>query len=105
MADKLHSVNEKEARDAVYEALKAEGVKITKTLVDKVMDKANDLAFNALVSGKAIKAQGLGTLEVRAHSERHYVLPDGTTGTAPAGFHVEFVESKKLLEALNSVKA
>ena len=103
--DKLHTLNEKEQREAVHAALEAEGVKITKTLVDKIMDKQGDLLFNALVSGKGIKIQGLGTLEVRAHAERHYKLPDGTEGTAPAGFHVEFVESDKLLTAMNTTEA
>ena len=103
--NKLDTLNEKEQREAVYAALKAEGIEVTKTLVDKIMDKQNDLLFNALASGKGIKVQGLGTLEIRPHSERNYRLPDGTTGTAPAGYHVEFVESKKLLTAMNTVTA
>jgi nucleoid DNA-binding protein len=105
MADKLHSINEKEARDAVHAALEKDGVKVTKKLVDQVMDKASDLSFNALVAGKAIKIQDLGTLEVRAHAERDYVLPNGDKGTAPEGFHVKFVESEKLKRTLNTTEA
>ena len=103
--DKLHTLNEKEQREAVHSALEADGVKVNKTLVDKIMDKQNDLLFNALASGKGIKVSGLGTLEVRPHAERNYKLPNGTTGTAPAGFHVEFVESDKLLTAMNTTEA
>jgi len=100
--DKLNTLNEKEQREAVHASLTADGIKVTKTLVDQIMDKQNDLLFNALVAGKGVKAQGLGTLEVRPHSERNYKLPNGTLGTAPAGFHVEFVESDILLEAMNA---
>jgi len=103
--DKLHTLNEKEQREAVHTALEADGIKVTKTLVDKIMDKQNDLLFNALAGGKGIKVSGLGTLEVRPHAERNYKLPNGTTGTAPAGFHVEFVESDKLLTAMNTTEA
>lgn len=103
--NKLDTLNEKEQREAVFSALKADGVEVTKTLVDKIMDKQNDLLFNALASGKGIKVSGLGTLEVRPHAERNYKLPNGTTGTAPAGYHVKFVESDKLLTAMNTVSA
>ena len=102
MATALKSINEKEAREAVHASLTADGIKVTKTLVAQVMDKASDLSFNALVAGSALKIQGLGSLEVRPHVERNYKLPDGTTGTAPAGFHVKFVESDKLIEAMNA---
>jgi nucleoid DNA-binding protein len=100
--EKVKSFNEKEQREAVHAALTAEGVEVTKTLVDKIMDKQSELAFNALVAGSSIKFNGLGTLEVRPHTERKYKLPNGTMGTAPAGFHVGFVESDKLLEAMNA---
>jgi len=103
--DKLHTLNEKEQREAVHAGLEADGVKVTKTLVDKIMDKQGELLFNALSTGKGIKVQGLGTLEIRPHAERNYKLPNGTTGTAPAGFHVEFVESDKLLTAMNTTQA
>jgi len=102
MADKLKSINEKEAREAVHASLKKDGVEVSKTVVDQIMDKAADLSFNALVKGASIKVSGLGTLEVRSHTERSYKLPDGTVGKAPAGFHVQFVESDKLLEAMNA---
>lgn len=100
--NKENSINEKEAREAIYAALKAEGVEVTKIMVDRIMDKADDLAFKALVDGKSIKVRGLGTLEVAEHKERRYKLPDGTTGTAPAGKHVRFKESEKLKTAINS---
>jgi nucleoid DNA-binding protein len=69
------------------------------------MDKQNDLLFNALAGGKGIKVSGLGTLEVRSHEERDYVLPDGTKGTSDAGLHVKFVESDKLKAAINTTEA
>jgi len=102
MAKAIKSINEKEAREAVHAGMVADGHKVTKTVVDQIMDKASDLSFNALVAGNAIKIQGLGTLEVRSHAERKYKLPDGTIGTAPAGFHVQFVESDILLDAMNA---
>ena len=102
MATALKSINEKEAREAVHASLTADGIKVTKTLVDQVMDKASDLSFNALVAGSSIKVQGLGSLEVRSHAERSYKLPDGTVGTADAGYHVQFVESGILLDAMNA---
>ncbi len=102
MAKAINSINEKEAREAVHASLTADGIKVTKTLVDQIMDKASDLSFNALVAGFSIKVSGLGTLEVRSHAERNYKLPDGTLGTAPAGFHVQFVESDILLDAMNA---
>jgi len=101
----LDTLNEKEQREAVWAALDADGVKVTKTLVDKIMDTQNDLLYNALVAGKGIKISGLGTLEIRHHAERNYKLPDGTTGTAPEGYHVTFVESDKLLTDMNTVEA
>lgn len=108
MADKLNSINEKEARAAVHAALTAKGIKVTKTLVDQVMDTATDLSVNALVAGHAIKVQGLGTLEIRTHKGGNYKVPDPLnagqflTGVAPAGKHVLFVESDSLLEAMNA---
>ena len=100
--NKENSINEKEAREAIYAELKKQGIEVTKVLIDKIMDVADDLAFKALVDGKSIKVRGLGTLEVAEHKERHYKLPDGTEGTAPAGKHIRFVESRKIKEALNS---
>jgi len=103
--DALHTLNEKEQREAVHAGLADDGIKVTKTLVDQIMDKQNNLLFNALSGGKGIKVSGLGTLAVVTHQERNYKLPDGTTGTAPEGFHVRFVESDILLDAMNSTEA
>jgi nucleoid DNA-binding protein len=100
--NKLNTLNEKEQRDAVHASLEAKGIKVTKTLVNQIMDTQNDLLFNALASGKGIKVSGLGTLAVVTHQERAYKLPNGTTGTAPAGYHVRFIESDNLLESLNA---
>lgn len=108
MADKIKSINEKEAREAVHAALVSKGVKVTKTVVDQVMDAVTDLSIKALVAGSAIKVQGLGTLEIRTHKGGNYKVPDPLnagqflTGTAPAGKHVLFVESDSLLEAMNA---
>ena len=103
---KENTLNEKEQREAVHAALTADGVKVTKTLVDQVMDKAGSLSFNAFVAGKGIKVSGLGSLNVAHHAERAYKVPDGKggflTGTAPAGVHVLFVESDLLLDAMNA---
>lgn len=95
------SINQKESVDFIHEALKAEGKDVTKADIDRVLDKARDLSINALIQGKDIKVRGLGTLKVSEHQERNYKLPDGTTGTAPAGVHVLFVESDSLLDAMN----
>lgn len=98
----LNSINQKESVDAIHESLKADGHDVTKADIDRVLDKSRDLAVGALVAGKSIKVRGLGSLVVKEHQARDYKLPDGTTGTAPAGFHVLFVESDSLLEAMNS---
>ena len=107
--NKLHTLNEKEQREAVYQGLTADGIKVTKTLVDQIMDKQGDLLFNALVAGKGIKIQGVGTVAVAEHKERPFKVPDGKggfiTGTTPAGVHVTFNESDKLLDAMNNVTA
>lgn len=108
MAKAINSINEKEAREAVHASLTADGIKVTKTLVDQVMDKAQDLTKNALVAGQAVKVQGLGTLEIRTHKGGAYKVPDPLnegqflTGIAPAGKHVLFVESDDLLSAMNA---
>ena len=93
--------------------------KISKYLVDKVLDKAHVLTINALKSGQAIKVSGVGTLEVRNHKARNYSVPtvdaNGTVVrdangnavmqsiTAPAGKHVTFVISKGLYEDMNTL--
>lgn len=106
------SINQKESVDFIYEALKIEGVKVTKTLIDKVLDKSRDLAINALVEGSEIKIRGLGTLAIRTHEASAFKTPildvngvatgEFRTGTTPAGKHILFVESDSLLEAMNS---
>ncbi len=106
-----NSINQGESIDFIHEALEAEGIKITKADIDRVLDKARDLSINALVQGQAIKIRGLGTLEIREHKARPYKTPvldaDGKhtgewkEGTTPAGKHVEFVESDSLLDAMN----
>ena len=106
--DKLNTLNEKEQREAVHASLTADGIKVTKTLVDQVLDKASDLTENALIAGSGIKVQGLGTLEIRTHAETAYKVPHPTiagefiTGTTPAGKHVLVVESDSLLEKMNA---
>jgi len=106
--NKLNTLNEKEQRDAVYSALKKDGVKITKTLLNKVMDKQNDLMIQALTSGKGIKISGLGSIVVATHKARAFKVPNGKggfiTGLSPAGFHVRFDESAKLYKAMNNFK-
>jgi len=107
------SINQKESVDFIYEALKLEGVKVTKTLIDAVLDKSRDLAINALIEGSEIKVRGLGTLAIREHKERPFRTPimneDGThsgnwkEGVSPAGKHILFVESDKLLDAMNDL--
>ena len=104
-----NTINEKEARDVIYDSLKAGGVEITKTLLDKVLDKSTDLAIAGLAKGMGIKMQGLGTLEVRTHVERTRKVPvkneDGTWGTkevtTPAGRHVALEISDSLMTELN----
>lgn len=105
------SINQKESVDFIHEALEAEGVEVTKTLIDKVLDKARDLSINALIQGQDIKVRGLGTLAIREHKERPFKTPvldeDGNhtgewkEGITPAGVHVQFVESDSLLESMN----
>jgi len=102
----VNTLNEKEQREAVHKALTEKGIKVTKTLVDQVMDTQNDLLFNALRSNTGVKLQGVGTLEVRTHSERSFKVPDGKggfrEGVSPAGLHVKFVEADSLLTAMNA---
>ena len=104
---KENSINEKEAVVAIHTALTNDGVKISKYLIDRVMDKAHDLSFAALSKGQAIKVQGLGTLEVRNHIATAYSVPDGNgsfrTGITPAGKHVTFVIAKKLKKSINTL--
>ncbi|MBL0702563.1 MAG: HU family DNA-binding protein [Sulfurospirillum sp.] len=102
MSNAIESVNQKESIDAIYVSLKNDGHDVTKADIDRVLDKSRDLAINALVRGLDIKVRGLGTLAVRTHEARAYKLPNGKTGTAPAGVHVLFVESDSLLEAMNT---
>ncbi len=96
------SINQKESIDFIHESLTKEGVKITKTDIDRVLDKSRDLAINALIMGQDIKVRGLGTLKVVPHEARPYTLPDGTKGVKEAGVHVRFVESDSLLDAMNN---
>jgi len=115
MTNAERSINQKESIDFIYEALQLEGVKVTKTLIDKVLDKSRDLAINALIEGSEIKVRGLGTLAIRDHAETPYKVPkkDPVTGAVlvgefiegvtPAGKHILFVESDSLLDAMNGV--
>jgi len=104
---KENSINEGEAVAAIQKSLTNDGVKISKYLVNKVMDKAHDLTIEALKRGQAIKVQGVGTLEVKDHQARHYRVPD-ENGTlrdvdAPAGKHVTFVISRGLYKDINTL--
>jgi len=116
--DALNTVNEQEAREAVHAELTARGITVTKTAVDQILDVASDLSIAALASGKGVKVQGLGTLEIRQHQARAYKVPNKlvedpanpgtflprtyTTHNAPAGFHIGFNSSDSLLDALNA---
>ena len=106
--NKLDTINEQEARVAVHAALEAKGIKVTKTVVDQVMDTATDLAIAGLSAGKGIKVRGLGTLEVREHAESTYKVPDVKnpgqflTGVIPAGKHIAFNASDAVENALNA---
>ena len=104
---KENSINEKEAVNAIHTALTSEGVKVSKYLIDKVMDKAHDLTIGALKAGQAIKVSGVGTLEVRNHIATPYQVPDGNgsfhTGISPAGKHVTFVISRGLYKDINTL--
>ena len=104
------TINETEARAIIHEALSVDGIKITKTLLDQVLDKSKDMAIAGLAKGVGIKMQGLGTIEVRTHQERTRKVPvknaDGTWGTntvtTPAGRHVALEVSDKLMTELNA---
>jgi len=78
----LQSLNEKEQREAVHAALLAKGVKVTKTLVDQVLDVSGDLLASALTQGMAIKFQGIGTIQPSAHKATTFKVPalDPVTG-------------------------
>lgn len=113
--NKLNTLNEKEQRTAIHAKLTENGIKVTKTLVDQVLDVAGDLTFNALIQGKGIKVQKLGSLEPSIHKATTYKVPvldeDGLAipgefreGVVPAKLHVRFVESDVLLEAMNTVQ-
>ena len=103
------TINEAEARAKVYEALTAKGIKVTKTLVDQIMDTQTDLAIAGLVKGMGIKIQGLGTLAVHTHEERTRKVPVKDENgdytyveiTSPAGRHIKLETSEKLLNELN----
>jgi len=115
---KENTINEAEARAFIHAKLTEDGVTITKTLLDKVLDTASDLSIAGLIAGQGIKIQGLGTIEVRKHQARTYSVPNKlvedpdnpgqflprtfTTVDAPAGRHIVINTSPSLLEALNS---
>ena len=105
--NKENTINEKEARDAIYEALKEDGVKVTKDLLDKVLDKATDLAIAGAKKGYGIKFQGLGTLTIVNMKERNYKVPDGkggwVEGTTPAHKTIHFKISDKLKQEMNTL--
>ena len=108
--NKIETINETEARDLIHASLKADGIEITKTLLDQVLDRSKDMAIAGLAKGVGIKMQGLGTIEVRTHQERTRKVPvknaDGTWGTrlvtTPAGRHVALEVSDKLMTELNA---
>lgn len=79
---KEQSLNEKEQRAAVHAALLAKGIKVTKTLVDQVLDTSADLLASALTQGMAIKFQGIGTIQPSAHKATTFKVPvlDSVTG-------------------------
>lgn len=101
--NKENTINEKEAREAVYKALKEKGVDVTKSLVDKIMDTQIDLAINGVKKGYGIKMQGLGTLKIVDLKARSYKLPDGTVVNKDARKTVHFEISDKLQEELNKL--
>lgn len=104
---KENTINEAEAREAVYNALKEKGIKVTKTLVDQIMDTQIDLAINGVKKGLGIKFQGLGTLTIVDVKEKAYKVPDGKggfkEGTTPAHKTVHFRISDKLKEEMNKL--
>ena len=108
--NKIETINETEARDLIHASLKEDGIEITKTLLDQVLDRSKDMAIAGLAKGVGIKMQGLGTIEVRTHQERTHKVPvknaDGTWGTktvtTPAGRHVALEVSDKLMTELNA---
>ncbi len=112
--NKFNTLNEKEQREAIHAKLTAMGIKVTKTLVDQVLDVAGDLTFNALIQGKGIKVQKLGSLEPSMHKATTFKTPildangvatgEFREGVVPAKLHVRFVESDVLLEAMNTVQ-
>ena len=96
------SWNEKEMVESIFEELKSEGHDVTKTMIDRVMDKSTDLAIGALGRGENIKFRGLGSFQVKTHAERKFKTPQGVEGVAPAGVHVLFNESDSLLKVMNA---
>jgi len=115
---KENTINEAEATEAVHAFLTAKGIKVTKTLVNQVIDAQIDLAIAGLTAGKGIKLQGLATIEVREHQARNYTVPNPlvedpanpgtflpqtfTTVASSAGRHIGIETSPKLLDALNA---
>ena len=99
---KEETINEKEAVDAIYAHLDG---KVTKTVIDQVLDVSHDLAEGAFVQGKGIKVSNVGTLHIVDLKERKYKVPDGKggfrTGTTPAYRTVHFDASDNLVAKMN----
>lgn len=114
----LDTINEGEAIEAIYAHLTEKGVKVTKSLINQVVDAQIDLSIAGLTAGKGIKLQNLGTIEIREHAARTYSVPDPlvedpanpgaflprtfSTVNAPAGKHIAIETAPSLLEALNA---
>lgn len=81
----------------------AETTGMTKKRVEELLNATNAAVRDALLEGKAVSIQGLGTLEIKRKEERSFIHPrTGEKSTVPARNQLCFKPSAYIKEELKN---
>ncbi len=82
----------------------AETTGMTKKRVEELLNATNAVVRDALIEGKAVSLQGLGTLEIKRKEERTFVHPrTGVKSTRPARNQLCFKPAASVKDELKNI--
>lgn len=82
----------------------AEATGMTKKRVEELLNATNAAVRDALLEGKSVYLQGLGTLEIKQKSERAFVHPrTGEKSTIPAKNQLTFKPAANIKDELKKL--
>lgn len=82
----------------------AETTGMTKKCVEELLNATNAVIRDALIEGKAVSLQGLGTLEIKRKEERTFVHPrTGVKSTSPARNQLCFKPAANIKDELKNI--